>query len=123
MRLALRLGALVALTASAACSSTADQVQATYVSPMKYASYDCENIQYEIARIEQQVNNLTGQQNKKAKNDKIYTGVGAVLFAPALFMLASGDVKDELAAAKGEYDALQEAARRKRCFEGFEEVR
>lgn len=66
--------------------------------------------------IENRVNELTGQQNKKARNDKIATGVGVLLFWPALFMLASGDVKDELSQAKGEYEALEEAARRKDCF-------
>ena len=116
-------GLLGVLAMTTACATSGSNVQASYVSPMKYASYDCESIQYEMASIESRVNTLTGQQNKKARNDRIATGVGVVLFWPALFMLASDDVKNDLSQAKGEYDALQEAARRKRCFEDFDAVR
>ncbi|WP_200241917.1 hypothetical protein [Lamprobacter modestohalophilus] len=43
-------------------------------------------------------------------------GVGLVLFWPALFFLAGGDKKDELARLKGEYDALEQAAIQKDCM-------
>lgn len=98
------------------CATSASQVPSTYVSPMKYNSYSCQDIEYEMREIESRVNTLTGQQDKKARNDKIATGVGVVLFWPALFLLASDDTKTELSQAKGEYEALEESARRKDCF-------
>ncbi|MEM7766597.1 MAG: hypothetical protein AAF253_03810 [Pseudomonadota bacterium] len=110
---ALSLGASFVL---GACATSSNQVSTNYVSPLKYSSYSCQDIEYEMREIESRVNQLTGQQDQKARNDRIATGVGVVLFWPALFFLASDDVKNELATAKGEYEALEEAARRKECF-------
>lgn len=49
-------------------------------------------------------------------------GVGLVLFWPALFFLAEGDKKEELANLKGQYDALDQAAIQKRCSALTDEI-
>lgn len=107
--------ALVAAGGLAGCASDPSEISAAYVPPAQYASYDCAQINSELIRVSQRVNVVTGQQAKKAKNDKIATGVGVVLFWPALFFLASGDKKEELANLKGQYDALNQVALQKRC--------
>lgn len=107
------------LTACAAlvngCATKASKVDAAYVSSNEFPYSTCEQLVGEAARVESDVNRLTGKQNKKAKNDKIATGVGLVVFWPALFFLASDDEKQELAVAKGRYEAINRAYDQKFC--------
>lgn len=44
-----------------------------------------------------------------ATRDKVAMGVGLMLFWPALFSLAAGDEKAELARLKGEFEAMDTA--------------
>lgn len=99
----------------AGCASSPDKISAQYVSPMQYASYDCDAVREEMIRVSNHVQQVAGVQRKKAKNDQIAMGVGLVLFWPALFFLAGGDKKEELSRLKGEYDALNQVAIQKRC--------
>lgn len=111
------LSGLLALATLAACASQPEAVTATYVSPAIYASYNCRAIVEERNRVVQKVDELTGVQKKKASNDAVATGVGMVLFWPALFMLGTGsDVEPQLAAMKGNYDALTAVGTQKGCF-------
>ncbi len=98
-----------------ACASSPDSINATYISPLQYGSYDCDQIRQEMVRVSAHVREVAGQQKRKHDNDQIATGVGIVLFWPALFFLAGGDKKEELGRLKGEYDALNEAAIQKKC--------
>lgn len=108
------VGAALSLTA---CATSPDKISASYVSPLQYQSYDCGQIQGELVRISQRVDEVTGQQRKQASNDALAMGVGLVLFWPALFFLAGGnDKKEELGRLKGEYDALQAASVQKQCL-------
>lgn len=99
----------------AGCASTSDKISATYVSPLTYANYDCDQIRMELTRVSSKVQEVAGAQNKQAKNDQVAMGVGLVLFWPALFFLAGSDKKDELANLKGQYDGLSAAAIEKKC--------
>lgn len=111
------ISALLALALLAACAPEPDSIAATYVSPSTYSSYNCRSIVAERNRVVQKVNELTGVQKKKASNDAVATGVGLVLFWPALFMLGTGsDVEAQLATMKGNYDALTAAGTEKGCF-------
>lgn len=87
-----------------------------YVSPLQYSDYSCDQIKQELLRVNRRVVEVSGAQQKHADNDAVAMGVGLVLFWPALFFLASGDKKDELARLKGEYDALEQAAIQKNCI-------
>lgn len=112
--------AVSAALALSACATAPDRISATYVSPLQYQHYDCEQIRTELVRISSRVTEVTGQQQREANNDAIAMGVGLVLFWPALFFLAGGsDKKEELGRLKGEYDALQVAGTEKRC--GFDQ--
>lgn len=57
-----------------------------------------------------------GEQNKKAQNDAVATGVALVLFWPAAFLI-KGDQGSaaELARLKGEMDAIERASIARRC--------
>jgi hypothetical protein len=97
------------------CASTSEKISSSYVSPLTYSNYDCDQLRMELMRVSGKVQEVAGAQNKQAKNDKVAMGVGLVLFWPALFFLAGSDKKEELANLKGQYDALGVAAIEKKC--------
>ena len=109
--------ALVPVLLLVGCTKSGDRIAATYVDPIQYESYDCEQIQAALIRINARVSDLTGQLNKASKNDKWLTTAGVIIFWPALFALGGDDEKEaQLARLKGEYDALQTVGSTKKCF-------
>jgi hypothetical protein len=105
----------------ASCASSASDISASYVSPMKYSNYDCDQITMERDNIERRVNYLYYSVEKRAKADKTSMAVGMILFWPALFFL-KGDSPEaaEYARMKGEYEAIQSMAVQKKCNVTFE---
>jgi len=109
--------ALAATSFLYACASAPEDISPTYVSPALYQNYDCDELLMERERIVAKVNEVSAAQSKKATNDAVATGVGVILFFPALLFLASGsDRESELASYKGNYDALTQAAIQKKCL-------
>ena len=70
----------------------------------------------EAARVSARAAEASGAQNQKANNDAIATGVGAVLFWPALFFI-KGDAASaqQVAQLKGDMDAIEQANIQKQC--------
>src|SRR5437899_2803869 len=98
------------------CATASKDVTATYVSPMQYQGYDCEQIAGEIQRINVRVNQLGGRLDEAANNDKGIMAVGLILFWPVLFALGGTKQQEaEYARLKGEYDALEQQATLKKC--------
>lgn len=98
------------------CATAGKDVAATYVSPIQYSNYDCEQLRQELARINGRVGQLTGRLDEAASNDKAIMGVGMILFWPALFALGGTKQQEaELSRLKGEYEALQTASTNKKC--------
>ncbi|MEQ1610472.1 MAG: hypothetical protein ABL956_16115 [Hyphomonadaceae bacterium] len=111
------LVAIVFAASVAGCATNPGNVTAQYVSPLQYQSYSCQQLAAESQRIGTRVSEVTGQQQQKATNDAVATGVGVVLFWPALFFLGGGgDKSGELSRLKGESDAIQQAAIQKNCM-------
>lgn len=105
----------------AGCATKPENVKATYVSPNVYSFLECEPLLAERERVIAKVAQVSQEQNDKAANDAIATGVGVVLFLPALVFLAAGDDREtELASLKGNYDALTKAAARANCLSADE---
>ncbi|WP_377191381.1 hypothetical protein [Ruegeria meonggei] len=99
-----------------ACAQSPDKVGATYVSPSIFDGRSCQQLHAERNQIASNVNKLTADQKKSATNDAVLTGVTLVLFWPAaLAMAATQDHADQLAAAKGNYDAITQAMQTKNC--------
>jgi hypothetical protein len=98
------------------CATRAENISAAYVSPIQYQSYSCAQLQEEAARVSARAVAASGAQDQKATNDAIATGIGAVLFWPALFLI-KGDAASaqEIAQLKGDMDAIEEANVRKKC--------
>lgn len=82
---------------------------------MQYASFTCEQIQQEMIRVSNKVKEVSGVQQSKATSDAWATGIGLIIFWPALLFLIGGDKREELARLKGEYEALEQAAIQKNC--------
>lgn len=112
----LLLSAAIAVTLGA-CTTNPDKIGATYVSPLKYENYDCQQLIAEQSNIERKVGELHGTLKKESSGDAWATGVGVVLFWPALFFLAgNNDVQEaEYAQLKGDYEAVQSTLIKKKC--------
>lgn len=103
----------------AGCSTAAKDIPPTYVSPIQYSTYDCEQITAENQRLTGRVVQLGGRLDEAASNDKAIGVAGALLFWPALFALGGTKGQEaEYARLRGEHDALQQASIGKKC--GFE---
>ena len=107
---------------TSSCSSRSDRISGTYISPLAYKSYSCDQITQEMGRISRRVQEVAGAQDKKASSDAVATGVGIVVFWPALFFLMSDDRKEELARLKGESEALEQVAIQKNCLTLLEQI-
>ena len=108
--------ALSAAVALSGCATASKDIAASYISPMQYQSYDCDQITGEVQRVQARVSQLGGRLDEAAANDKALAGVGIVLFWPALFALGGTKQQEaEYARLKGEYDAIQQAAIAKKC--------
>ena len=105
------------MLALAGCASNPVHIKGTYVSPSVYQHNSCDQINEERRIIAGKVQELADAQTDKANSDAVSVAVGALIFWPALFLLAVGDDREEeLSALKGNYDALTQAGIVKRCF-------
>ena len=107
-----------------ACATSSENITAQYVSPAQYNSLNCQQIEAEMIRVGNQARSVAGVQDSKATSDAVATGIGALVFWPALFFLVGGDKEQELAQLKGERQALEQVAIQKECgfAENFEET-
>jgi hypothetical protein len=103
-------------TVLAGCASKAENIAAAYVSPLQYQTYSCPQLGEEAARIASRANQVAGVQDGKATNDAVATGVGVIIFWPALFLI-KGDsaTAAELARLKGEIEAIEKVSVQKKC--------
>ena len=116
----------IAITAAltitlAGCASSPDEMNATYVSPLKYKSYDCDQIAMEMDYVGNETTKLYTQLKKKSSNDDTQMAVGMILFWPTLFFLEGGDgpAASQYSQMKGEFEALRKASTMKKCMNGF----
>lgn len=111
-----RISILLLCGALAGCASKADDISASYVSPILYQNLTCEQLALEATNVSQRAAVAAGVQDKKAGQDAAAVAVGAVLFWPALF-LAKGDGAGaaEVARLKGEMQAIETASVQKNC--------
>ncbi len=98
------------------CATRSENISAAYVSPIQYQSYSGAQLQEEAARVSARAAVASGAQDQKATTDAVATGVGVVLFWPALFFI-KGDAgsAQEVAQLKGDMDAIEQANIQKKC--------
>lgn len=113
--IATKLAVIVFVMSSVSCAPQAKDVQSSYVSPLQYQHYSCDQIGQEIGRVSRKVSEVSGAQDSAASKDAAAMTVGMVIFWPALFFLIGGNRKEELSRLKGEYEALERMAIEKNC--------
>jgi len=99
----------------AGCADSSKNISASYVSPLKYRNYTCDQLTEEYARVLEESRTVNKSQDDTAGNDAVAMGVGLVLFWPALFFIDSDDQKEEVSRLKGELKAVDTTAIRKDC--------
>ena len=104
------------LLSATGCAKSTKEISAQYVSPLQYASYNCQQLEMEAQAISRRVSEIGGQVNKTASDDNAQMGVGLVLFWPALFFL-DGDTPQaaEYGRLKGEFEAIEKASIQQQC--------
>jgi hypothetical protein len=101
-----------------ACSKSAKDITAKYVSPELYSDYDCQQIRAELRNINGKVAALTGDIDANNSTDDMTTTAGLILFWPALFFIGGTKEQEaEYAQLKGEFNALEKISIRKKCFD------
>jgi hypothetical protein len=98
------------------CASNSSDISAAYVSPTGYMSYSCPQLHEEASRVSARAAAVMGAQDTKARNDAVATGVGLVLFWPALFFIKGDSTSAaEVSRLKGEMEAIEQTSVRKNC--------
>lgn len=111
------------------CASSSDDIGKAYVSHSLYKDYDCDELAAEAAHISQRVKELAQSLDSEATKDVWQTTSAFVLAVPTfgwslgiLGALEGGDGPEanEYARLKGEYEAVSQMAKRKKCrIDGF----
>ena len=100
-----------------ACAKSSNEIATAYVSPEQYRTLNCTQISSELVRVSSRVADLGGRLDEAASNDAAITGIGMILFWPALFALGGTDAQEsEYGRLKGEYEALNQLAIQKNCM-------
>lgn len=110
--MSIKLRSLVAvglIAAVAGCATQPDKIPASYVSPLTYKDYDCDQLIMEMDHVSRRTGELHASLKKKADNDAAQMGIGLLLLWPTLFLLEGGDGPEatEYARLRGEYEALR----------------
>lgn len=114
------IAACAALILGACASSSAD-VTPSYVSPVVYAAYTCQQLGLEAQAISTRAASLSGVQDSKRTQDSVATAAAIVIFWPAAFFVG-GDKQTaaELAQMKGQMVAIEQASIQKNCGMKFQ---
>ena len=94
----------------------AAEITPSYISPITYQTYTCQQLGQEAQAISARAAGLSGAQDQKRTSDQIATGVAIVVFWPAAFFVGGdGQVAAELGQLKGQMVAIEQASIQKRC--------
>lgn len=106
------------LLALSACATQPEDIQTSYISPLQYQGYNCDQVAMELARVERRASEMQATLKKTANDDEGQMAIGLILFWPALFFLdgSDGPQAQEYARLKGERDALEQTAVAKSCI-------
>ena len=107
---------IMAAVSATGCATKPDRIAPKYVSPTVYQHLTCDQMAQEYKRLEARRAQIIAEQKKNSDTDAAMTGIGAIIFWPALFALAAtSDQKDEVSRIKGEFDAVGEQMRMMGC--------
>ena len=97
------------------CATSSSDIRPTYVSPVAYQSYDCDQLNAEAQRIQVRVSQLGGRLDEAATHDKELAASALILW-PTLFALGGTKQQEaDYALLRGQYDAVQQESIAKKC--------
>lgn len=115
MKKQITISVMVSMALSA-CSTASKDITPSYISPLQYQAYDCDQLSSESQRLQTRANQIGGRLDEAASNDKAITGAGLILFWPALFALGGTKQQEaEYARLRGEHSAIEQSAISKKC--------
>ncbi len=107
---------VLAIAGLVGCASSSENVTGSYISPLQYQSYTCQQLGEEAQRISARVAQSSGVQDQKRTSDAVATTAAVIIFWPAAFLVSGNDQNTaELARLKGEFEALEKASIQKNC--------
>jgi hypothetical protein len=116
-------GVLFAAAALADCASKSSEITPSYVSPIAYQAYTCQQLAQEAQGVSARAAQVSGAQDSKRTNDQVATGVAIVVFWPAAFLVGGdGPMAAELAQLKGQMVAIEQASIQKKCGIQFQQA-
>src|ERR1700759_3689254 len=104
------------------CASSVADITPTYVSPVTYQSFTCQQLGLEAQSISARAAALSGTQDSQRTKDAVATTAAVIIFWPAAF-LVGGDKQTaaELANMKGQLIAIEQASIAKKCNIQFQQ--
>jgi hypothetical protein len=111
-----KLGIVAFAAALGGCASSSFDIAPSYVSPVQYQSYTCQQLGLEAQAISTRAASLSGAQDSQRTKDGLATAAAIVVFWPAAFFVG-GDKQTaaELANMKGQMVAIEQASIAKKC--------
>jgi hypothetical protein len=94
-----------------ACAKSPESIAPSYVSPMTYGQYQCDQLGAEAQRVEGALVQVSAQQRQARSNDT----VGVIFLGLPVSSLSGGNVADQVARLKGERQTLRQVMTEKRC--------
>ena len=113
----MRIVLVAALGAAlAGCASASSDIAPSYVSPVAYQNYTCQQLAQEAQAVSSRAATLSGVQDNQRTKDALVTTAAVVVFWPAAFFVG-GDSQNaaELANMKGQMTAIEQASIAKKC--------
>jgi hypothetical protein len=107
----LRLAALAAPLALAACAQSPESIAPAYVSELPYDTFTCSQLAQEEARVEGALAAASKQQSDARTGDT----VGVILLGLPTSTLSGSNVASQVASLKGQQIAIQQAETKKNC--------
>src|SRR5215468_3304620 len=110
------LGIVALGAALGGCASSATDITPSYVSPVQYSSYNCQQLGLEAQSVSARAAALSGARDSQRTKDTLATTAAVVIFWPAAFFVG-GDKQTaaELAQMKGQMVAIEQASTAKKC--------
>ena len=106
----------LAATLLGGCASASSDIQASYVSPVQYQAYTCQQLGLEAQALSSRAAIVSGAQDQKRTNDALATTAAVIVFWPAAFFVGgNGQTAAELANLKGQMVAVEQASIQKKC--------
>lgn len=103
---------LISTILLSACATASKDIMPTYVSPLQYQGYSCQQLSLEEQRLRVRVTELGGRIDEKASRDKLLAATPYTVW----FVGGNKDQQAEFARLSGELNALQQAAIQQSCI-------